>query len=747
MNDTCLESMEHLLAGPTSDLFWVEYANGVATCGHAESLYARKIPDPYLVYDVSNNRALVNVQLNGTIKHFNVYRGCYASDSLAPGIWWYKDFSQIGPFFYELELAGERFNLADVDWPVRMDLLGNAIPVATLSGPGVEAKLVTYTPISEDGRLRPRGTVYGMFLRNVSAAPMVGRVILPQSQPKVSDSYKSYDVYIDLLDGRVAEEGAVAFDLGPGDAMWVPAAITAVPGERGMNELGQFCSAEWLRQTLAYFRNMLGELSMPDDPFPAALLEHTVQECIGGVAMNASGDMVGANWSRYPATLQIWMKDLYHMLTPLATHEPDFLQHGILWFLDRSVRHKGDKVYEGYRLEGGVSFSLANTLTPVVLSGMYYQSTGDRAFFESHPEVLARCTELLDAVLATREGEAYLFPSTWLSDGLSRGDYNTGSNLIAWVSFTLIADIVEDVAGDVERAEQYRDIADKVKADIDRWCIAPGPMGPQYIEGAFVDGTFEMHHDGEETDTTLMPFYGYCAYDHEPHQNNCRVAMTDDNLWYKPNTKGIRDSTWISDPVPSIDATYPGYMTGLAGARNAADLNGPDGLMTRIRERVDVDGSIWWWPFREDKINRAYEIHGGIVGKSGWACGVYANHFVSQILGLRYDGRGRVLRFKPFSPTSDFEWKHCRLGSGRFDVSFARVDGALLCAVTNHNAHAVTLEAELILPDGASLCELRVDGKACEPTGAGTFFEATTVKAAVGVASGQSVCVEASFGR
>jgi len=435
------------------------------------------------------------------------------------------------------------------------------------------------------------------------------------------------------------------------------------------------------------------------------------------------------------------------MLTPLATHEPEFLQHGILWFLDRSVRHKGDKIYEEHPLPGGISFSLTNTLTPAVLSGMYYQSTGDRAFFDAHPEVLAKCTELLNAVLATREGDAYLFPSVWLSDGLSRGDYNTGSNLVAWVSFTLVADIVEDVAGDADLAKRYRDVADKIKVDIDRWCIAPGPMGPQYVEGAFVDGTFEMHHDGEETDTTLMPFYGYCTYDHEPHQNNCRVAMTEDNLWYKPNTKGIRDSTWISDPVPSIDATYPGYMTGLAGAQNPDDMNGPDGLMTRIRERVDVEGSIWWWPFREDEINRAYEIHGGIVGKSGWACGVYANHFVSQILGLVYDGRGRTLRFKPFSPTSDFEWTHCRLGSGRFDVSFSRGEDAVRCAVTNSNDHPVTLEAELILPEGTSLRELRINDDVCDPTGGGTFFGAKTVTITVELAPGQSVRAETSFDR
>ena len=72
MSKACPESIDHLLAGPTSDLFWVEYVRGAATCGHAQSLYAQKIPDQYLVFDTSNNRALVNVELNGVVKNFSV---------------------------------------------------------------------------------------------------------------------------------------------------------------------------------------------------------------------------------------------------------------------------------------------------------------------------------------------------------------------------------------------------------------------------------------------------------------------------------------------------------------------------------------------------------------------------------------------------------------------------------------------------------------------------------------------------
>ena len=733
------DSIGAALNGPTNELFWVEFADGKATCGHADSLYAAKIPDKYLTFDVGNNKVLANLQLNGAVKHFSCYRNCYAADPMAPGIWWYKDFMQSGPFAFALDLGGQRYDLAEVDWPLRMSLLDNVLPLVRLAGPGVEVKLIAFAPIAADGSERPRGMVYGLQLTNTSGAALTGKVIPPGS---VTGQYKAHETYVALVDGVALDaDGALAFELAPDETLWVPVLIAAVPGRPVLDQINRLSPLEWLNETLGYFRGMFGALEMPNDPFPAAFLTRTMLLCFGGLAMNEAGEAVGANWSSFPATMQIWQKDLYHALAPLAVHEPALLTQYILWFLNRSVRHEGDKVYEGYPLSGGISFSLTNTLTPVVLSGLYYAATGDKAFFEAHPEVLTRCVELLDGVFATREGEPYLYPSEWLSDGPSRGDYHTGSNLLAWYSFQATADIIADVLGDAALAERYREIAAKTKTDIDTWCIADGPLGPQYTEGAFADGTHETHHDGEETDTTLMPFYGYCAYDDPAHQNHARVAMTGANRWYRANTRGVKDSTWISEPTPTIDATYPGYMTGLAGVQNAEEMSGPDGAMTIIRQRTDVEGSIWWWPFWGDDINRAYEIHGGIVGKTGWASGVYACHFVSQILGLNYHAPSRKLHWRPFSPTSDFTWKDFRLGSGRFSVACSRSDGRVTARVENHCDHDVTVELELILAPGAAPRSITFDG----PVEAGTFFDSATAKLSLPLPAGQACEVEVAY--
>ena len=50
--------------------------------------------------------------------------------------------------------------------------------------------------------------------------------------------------------------------------------------------------------------------------------------------------------------------------------------------------------------------------------------------------------------------------------------------------------------------------------------VISGPFGPQFIEGDFRDGHApQMISDGEESDTTLMPYYGFLPYDDATYLN------------------------------------------------------------------------------------------------------------------------------------------------------------------------------------------------------------------------------------
>ncbi len=739
MNGNECTAMDALLAGPVSAMFWAaQDADGQFTTGNTQSRYQAVGADKYLSFDITNNTMLTHVGLDGSLKQLTSYRGCYPLDSRMAGVWWHKTLSQSGPYSYTLELNGERVELSEVNWPRKITLLGNVVPVVTFAAPDVEVTLVTFAPVSADGVERPRAMVYVMRLRNTSDAPLSVEVHLPAS---------SANTLVSLLDGFDAADGAVSIDLPAGESAWIPTVIAAVPGADELAVLASRSASQWLEQTLAYFAGVTGKIVMPEDPFLGEFLQRCMLQGVFAMAMDAEGQLVGANWSGFPATEQVWMKDMFYSLLPQVTHEPELAKKGILWFLERSIRFAGDKNYEGYPLAGGVSHSLSNTLAPVLMAGLYYKVTGDRTFFDEHPEVLATSKRLLAEVLATREGDVWLLPSMWLSDGLSRGDYHTGSNIIAQVAFETMAAVLAEVAGEAELATEYRDVAARIRAAIDEKCVTHGPMGRQYVEGAFADGTFEIDHDGEETDTTLMPFFGLLASDDETYLNCMRVALTEANRHYRATTRTIKDSTWLKDPDPPIDATIPGYMTGLAGAYTEDALNGPDGRLTIIRELTDVDGSMWWWPYRGPDVIRAYEIDGGFVGKSGWGPAVFVSHVVSQLLGLSYDGRARRLRFAPISPTTNFGWRKVRLGGGVFSVEYVGKDTPYVrYRVDNHNDFAVTLDLTMVFEPEATLESMLVDGQLYyDPVTMGTLHGATTATITVTLEPNSMSVLEAGY--
>jgi hypothetical protein len=136
--------------------------------------------------------------------------------------------------------------------------------------------------------------------------------------------------------------------------------------------------------------------------------------------MTTDGQIAGSNWGTYPATRPVWLKDMYYSYLPFFVLDPEFFKTGILWFLKRSIRPGGRY------FDGDVSHSLVNALTPVVLAGLYFASTGDSPFFTENPDLKPVLTGILKKVLRTRHQETGLFPSDWISDVPAIGDYHTG---------------------------------------------------------------------------------------------------------------------------------------------------------------------------------------------------------------------------------------------------------------------------------------------------------------------------------
>ncbi|GJM78861.1 hypothetical protein HMSSN139_13570 [Paenibacillus sp. HMSSN-139] len=397
------KSISEALALPRSRFFGVVYENGRYAANDEVSFFGLKLPDPELTFDISNNKTLVNVNMNGSIKYVTVYNGQYASDNI-PGVWMCKDFRKTGPYAFGLKLGEQRVDLGQDDLPYATSLLDNLFPVTEFRFGDVQATLLVYSPISADGAVRLRGTVYGLHVENRSGQAIHGEVRLPRPDTEEDSLFSGPDVCIYPVEREdwYAASGAVSFRLDPGHDVWIPVVICP-PGDETPRLVNEKGTLYWLNETWAYYRGMLGRLEMKDDPFAAEFYERAMLQSLGSIAMDRQGAVVGSNWGTYPTTEFTWNKDMYYSFLPFHTAEPELFKLGALWFLEHGVRPVGN------RYPGGISHSLSNSLSSVVMAGLYYRSTGDKRFFLERLDIDLNIRKLLEEMLRTRKPDAHGF--------------------------------------------------------------------------------------------------------------------------------------------------------------------------------------------------------------------------------------------------------------------------------------------------------------------------------------------------
>ncbi|MDO8682647.1 MAG: hypothetical protein Q7N50_04115 [Armatimonadota bacterium] len=719
------KTIEEALNGECGKTFWASIRNGSLDYGDKETLFGKHL-DEDLTFDIGNNRILMNLDLKGTILNFVSYGETYPYDHPFPGVWTQKYYQHTKNLSYKIKVGAKTYDLKDLTDDYGVCLLGNVLPVTEFYvDEKVQIKLIAFAPISADGAVRPSAAFYGLFIKNISGEKVKGVVYAPESSERIT---------VRAADGIEAKP-EIDYEIRSGKSFWLPLVLSAVPAEDALKEISKHGSIEWLRSTLTYFRNLTGDLHMPQDVYAGEFLERCLHQCFNATVMAPSGEIAGENsWGSYPLRDEMWMKDFHYTYMPLVMADPDLARRGILWFLKWSVRFTG-------RFPGGVEHSISNSLAPVGMAAMYYANTGDKKFFNEHPEVKDKCKWLLDEALSLRKHDAFLVASRFISDGGSAGDYHTGSNIFAWYCLTAFGRVLEEVYNDAETAASYRKAAEKIKKDLAKHNIIDGPFGKQYVEGIDADGKLPMKHvavkgvedpaqvpymahDGEESDTTLASFYGYTTYDDLPLHNLKKFALSEHNILYMRNLHGI---VW-ADPN-SYGTTFPGYISGLAAATDHETMSGQDGLLTRIRRLTDLDGSIWWWPFTQWKTTYRINDHPARgLGKCGWASGVFCCLFISQVLGVSYDAPSRTLSFRPFSPSSDFTWDGFRLGESSFTASFRREASAVVLEVTNLNSHTITVKHQAILPKGKTAKSLTLDGIEFKgKTSTDSFFESKVV--------------------
>jgi hypothetical protein len=717
------KTIRDMLIQPWGKLFWIERKGGKYRMGDPSSKYGGNLNFEDLTFDISNNKVLANVGLQGSIKNLTIYRDSYrvsTSSGNLPGVWMAKDNSSFGPYSYKIHIEGSTFDLAKVDWDFRTGLLDNIFPVTELRDPQGRflVRLLTFAPISADGLERLRGVVYGLQLENLSRGNLAGSVELPEMFANQRQDFTKQPIHMwepfefefGLGDSKSFQR-KIKFQLAPEGNVWVPL-ILSMAGDSTVEAVNQKGTAAWLAESWAYYRRLLGRLDISGVGYLSGFFERQVMQALGSIAMSASGKLAGTNWGSYPATREIWMKDAYYSCLPIATLDPSLVKPILSWFNEFGIRQKGAV------LEGGINHSLSLSVASLVLGGMYYDLTGDKAFFLAHPEFKQNWDSLVTQMVTSRSDQIlWLFPSRYISDGALEGDYHTGTNVVAWRSLKAYSRLLTEVFGDPGGGKHFAEIANKVHEAVLATTVIDGPFGRQFIEGVDKNGKPpRLISDGEESDTTLMPFYGFLPCDNELYLHYMRFSMSEFNQAYQPLVRAI---TWAGSPATPladrVPATAPGYMKGIALGNDVNELFGEHGYYSEVRRVTDADGSVFWWPYGWNSNPPAWDydhpVRLSIPGKAGWFAGVHSAVFMSRYLGVDYDAPKAKLRFMP-SPLlgNCFQWSGFPLGNDRFSVSYERKGTTVRVSAVCESGKSMDLEALVPVDDLGGSFVLMVDG-------------------------------------
>jgi hypothetical protein len=469
---------------------------------------------------------------------------------------------------------------------------------------------------------------------------------------------------------------------------------------------------DWFSSTWKANAQRYGRLAIEGGEYYADFLRRQVEEDRSAAMMSDRGELFDGGPSG--ATFS------------LAYFQPEIPAYGLRAVKDFKRRPAGQRPYSD------VSYSLTNSLGLLPWAGLYYRMTGDAEAFKENAGFLVYAEETLADILGTRAGDAYLFPSKMLWDGPTPGDYNTGANILAWLGFQSSARIAGEVYRRGDLQSQWQSIADRIHADLYKLCIGPSPIGPRFYQGANRDGSFVHGHDGEEAFTTMAAFFGFCEADEPALMRHAKLAFTGDNPLYAPEVDGI----WWDSKTFGNGTTMPGQIAKLIAASDERELAAN---LAGLRKLVDLDGSLWWWPYLYPCADpRVVERRGhpADTSKCGYAAAVYAAVFLTNILGILTDTPAREVSFRPFTPWPAVHWDDCRLGPALFDFDQHFAGSDCSTSVVNKNSIECKATLEITLPGRFSSARAATHGMSGVELRRTTRFGRPAVRASGAVGAG-----------
>jgi hypothetical protein len=273
-------------------------------------------------------------------------------------------------------------------------------------------------------------------------------------------------------------------------------------------------------------------------------------------------------------------------------------------------------------------------------------------------------------------------------------DYHTGSNVCAWFALKSYSRLLREVYNEPDAGTFFEETAAKVHSAIMEKCTISGPFGNQFIEATYRDGRpAPMESDGEESDITLMPLYGFLSWNDPVYLNYMKFSVSAYNTIYRPQIHAI---SWYDTP-----STAPGYMKGVCAGTDKTSLFDEHGYITEIRRVTDADGSIWWWVYGWGKpgvtppYGEVVRGNPGGFGKSGWFSGIYSTVFITRQLGLTFNKSTNSLCFEPIMPSGGFKWNDISFAGNKYSVNYLFDNKSVTANLKNSNPEKLKTEFSL----------------------------------------------------
>lgn len=636
-----------------------------------------------------------------------------------PGPYVQRSVFSSGPWRFTLEGEALFGDGEGLEWKGSIDWSAGVFPRLRGARGGLVGTLLAFAPQLELAGIVERPAVAYYICRLTNQGEKERRISVGCSV--ANSASKEQGAYALVTLGCAEGERGILPSLGPVvislescQSRIIIATLTIGTSEAGRLQAEEGAShrsvLEWLNSTAE--STALGDLQIPDAPDVAERFARSIAQSRTAATFSPAGEFMGGFLGSDidPERRTVHMRDSWYSILPLAHFDPNLCAAGALFHCRWGVPAESWASewtspirQRGSLLDQGAFHSLGNALAGVALAGAYYCATGDHDWFASHSEFEDYARDIVDTIRGALTQRA-LLPSLWISDGEARGDYHTGSNIVAWHCMEALARVSDEVWCDGAFAAQCREVAETLKKGVLSRCVADTPEGPMLADGAFVDGSYVPVFDGEDSDLTLASFFGFLPRADERLVNNALAACSEVNPLYRESLGGI---DWPEDVGPNFcGTTMPSWLRFLNAATVESELLR---RLDDIRRVTDVDGSLWWWPYSPGETDRTRVKRR--PAKSSWASGVFTCKFVADILGILLDVPQRMLSFRPFSPWPDFLWKGARLGSTKFDLQYARRDDQIELCVRNLNAEEYGITMSALLPPLTSVEDVMLDGR------------------------------------